>query len=131
VAENEKEKVMLDSENMLIPVMVKVINSDGTKIDIPVTKDYEYDIYLINNGKTLVFIDEQLKALLSDKSKSMLGMPDNDDDDLTPEEILDKDIMYIVTDDTFDKEEFIMMAEAIAGRVVNYVTIDDLILNLK
>lgn len=122
---------MLDSENMLIPVMVKVINSDGTKIDIPVTKDYEYDIYLINNGKTLVFIDEQLKALLSDKSKSMLGMPDNDDDDLTPEEILDKDIMYIVTDDTFDKEEFIMMAEAIAGRVVNYVTIDDLILNLK
>lgn len=110
--------VVMDNESN-----VMILGMNDEHITLPLAVDFELGIYKIYRDNTLVFIDRLLHSLLSPTVKEVMGIPAEEDDELTPTEILAKDVMYILTDDDFDKEEFLYMANSIKGSVVNYVTI--------
>jgi len=104
-----------------------IVTMDGELIEVPINDKFELSIYKIYMDNTLVFIDKNLNALLTADTKEMMGIPPEEDEDLTPEEILAKDVMYILTDNEFDKDEFVMMANYIKGGVVKYITVLDIV----
>lgn len=117
---------MSETFNINTDAIVCITDMNNTHLTLNTNTNFESSLYNIYNDNTLVFIDRMLHSSLTPTLQSAIGAL-HIDDDLTPQEILAKDIMYVLTDEDFDKEEFLYMANAIKGSIVKNITIDNII----
>lgn len=97
----------------------------NNKHTILVDEKFEARLFIINNSNTFVFISKELYATLDEGTINNMNLPD-EDESLTPDEMLAKNIMYILEDEYFDREEFITLVENYANKWQNFLIISEI-----
>jgi len=98
---------------------------DGGYKQISLGEKFDATLYSVYEKNTFIFIDQILYNYLDDDIKENMGASE-EDQHLTPEEMLAKDVMYILMDQGFDKNEFIAMVETYTGKELKYLEIIDI-----
>jgi len=98
---------------------------DSSYEQIMLGDKFDIILYMKYNKNTFIFIDQMLYNSLDGTVKEYMSASE-EDQYLAPEEMLSKDVMYILMDSGFDKEEFINLVETYSGIELKYIEIVDI-----
>ncbi len=115
-------------DNTILFVQVQIWISDDCieEINMGIDEIFNYKLTKIFKGPKLCFIPDRIYSEMNSSVKSECKVIELEDNDMTPDEILQEPLLYIITDENNNIFENIELIQEYTNKDLKFLIIEDL-----